>query len=137
MGFAETAVIEFRYWTLSPQTYSLRVEKYGHTAFGPAKDAASAFPAGSLGNLANECLVQRTIVPTTGYWSFNTTTGAYGRPGSAVEPLGWVRFAVENLGVDPEKAGRRSVTGRQNSRGTILLKRSEVMAPRSSDNLTG
>ena len=100
-GFAETAVIEFRYWKLSPQTYRLLVEKYGHTAYGPAKYTASALLAGILRNLANQGLVQRTIVPATGYWSYNMTTGAYGPLGATVEPLSWERFAVDTLDVDP------------------------------------
>ena len=74
----------------------------GISRSAPAKHTAPACLAAILGILANEGLVQRTIVPATGYWSYNTTVGPHGSLGSAVEPLSWVRLTVENLGVDPE-----------------------------------
>ncbi len=42
-GFAEYGVVEYRFAQYAPDTYRLLVDRYGHTALGPAGYSTSAF----------------------------------------------------------------------------------------------
>jgi hypothetical protein len=102
-GFAEYGVLEYRFWKRVPQTYRTLVDRYGHTAFGPARYTASAFLAGSLALLWKEELIYGTSSRATGYWSYNERIGAYGPVGTSetADPLSWERFATVTLHTDP------------------------------------
>jgi len=96
-------VIEYRYSQRSPASYTLLVDRYGHTASGPTRYSASSFLGGALGQLWREGLITGVSGRATGYWSYNTRVGAYGPGGTpeSDEILSWADFAGNTLGVDP------------------------------------
>ena len=99
-GFAEYGVIEYRFSKKAPRTYQFLVDRYSHTALGPAGYSTSAFLGGALGQLWREELVAGFWAPATGYWSYNGRVGAYG-PADTPESdvcLSWEEFAVSTLG---------------------------------------
>ena len=102
-GFAEYGVIEYRFAQYAPATYKFLVDRYGHTALGPAGYTTSAFLGGALGQLWREDLVDGLWAPATGYWSYNGQVGAYGPIGTpeSADCLSWEEFATSTLGVDP------------------------------------
>jgi hypothetical protein len=36
-AFAEFGIVEYRFWERAPKTYTILVERYGHTVYGPSK----------------------------------------------------------------------------------------------------
>jgi hypothetical protein len=102
-GFAEFGIVEYRFWERAPKTYTILVERYGHTVYGPSKYTTSKFLGGALGQLWRERLVDGVWAPATGYWSYNRVVGAYARMGTPHDtPItSWQDFALGTLGVDP------------------------------------
>jgi len=102
-GFAEYGVIEYRFARHAPDTYRVLVDRYSHTALGPAGYSTSAFLGGALGQLWREDVIAGFWTLASGYWSYNGGISAYGPAGTPESDgcLTWAEFAVSNLDVDP------------------------------------
>jgi hypothetical protein len=99
-GFAQYGVIEYQNSELSPATYRILTDRFGHKALGPAGYSASAFLDGAMGQLWREraSLGVRPLDPG------NDTTGECGLANSLESEgtVSWAEFAVSTLGLKPD-----------------------------------
>lgn len=79
-SWVEYGVLERQYARLHAETFTLLVEKYGHTAVAAKRYTASAFIGRTLGELSKTGVILWHPGPATGRWSYNSSISWWALP---------------------------------------------------------